>query len=349
MEDEKGETPKKIVEVNHIEKTNFNSGRKLKAQPWIISTVILAAVIMVILLGGFGSITGGAIGVASKADVETKILDFVKAQTGETVEIVNSGYENGLYTITVLYQGKEIPLYTTADGENLVQGVTPFSVLMDASNTATDTGAAQQPTAVPKTDKPVVELYVFTYCPYGTQAEKGIIPTIKALGNKVDFKIRQIGAMHGEHEQIEAQRQLCIEKNYPTKFLDYVSAFISDSAIGACGSDATCKAPLLKAIYSKLGIDVAKIDACIPTEGLTMYNAEVSNAQKLSVSGSPTLIINGVKSSAGRDSASYLAGICSAFNTAPTTECGKQLSSTSPAAGFGTAAAAASSSASAQC
>lgn len=347
MEEEKSEAPKKIVEVNHTEKTNFNSGKRLKAQPWIISTVILAAVIVIILLGGFGSITGGAIGVASKADVETKILDFVKSQTGETVEIVDSGYENGLYTVTVLYQGREIPLYTTADGENLVQGVTPFSVLLDAAS-ATDTPTQTQ-TAVPKTDKPAVELYVFTYCPYGTQAEKGIIPAIRALGNKVDFKIRQIGAMHGEHEQLEAQRQLCIEKNYPTKFLDYVLAFASDSAIGACGSDKTCSEPLVKAIYTKLGIDAAKIDACIPKEGLTMYNTEVSNAQSKGVSGSPTLIINGVKSNAGRDSASYLTGICSAFNTAPTTECGKTLSNASPSPGFGSATTAASGNTGAQC
>ena len=140
--------------------------------------------------------------------------------------------------------------------------------------------------------------------------------------------------MHGEYEKIEAQRQLCIEKQYPAKLLDYVQAFALDSAIGACGSNAQCSEPLVNALYAKLGITKSKIDACLKTDGATLYAAEVANSQSKGVGSSPTLVINGVRSNAGRDSASYLAGICAAFNNAPA-ECSKQLSSASPTAGFG--------------
>ncbi|MBI3259230.1 MAG: hypothetical protein HYZ54_07145 [Ignavibacteriae bacterium] len=64
------------------------------------------------------------------------------------------------------------------------------------------------------------------------------------------------------------------------------------------------------------------------------FNTDAALNQKYNVAGSPTLIINGVESSAGRDSASYLKAICDAFKNAPT-ECGTQLSSTTSGPGFG--------------
>jgi len=65
-----------------------------------------------------------------------------------------------------------------------------------------------------------------------------------------------------------------------------------------------------------------------------IYKADSALSNQYSVAGSPTLVINGAQSQAGRDSASYLAAICAAFNTPPS-ECSKQLSSASPSPGFG--------------
>jgi hypothetical protein len=59
------------------------------------------------------------------------------------------------------------------------------------------------------------------------------------------------------------------------------------------------------------------------------------DVEKYGVQGSPTLVINGETVQAGRDSASILAAICSAFNEPPAA-CKTELSSTPPAPGFGT-------------
>jgi hypothetical protein len=214
----------------------------------------------------------------------------------------------------------------TKDGNYVISGLIPLS-----SETQNQNQPAQN---VPKTDKPSVELYVFTYCPYGTQMEKAVIPVVKLLGNKIDFKIRQIGAMHGEHEKIEAERQLCIEKNYPDKLLDYILAFVSDEKIGNCGGDATCLKPLINAIYSKLGIDEIKINSCMASDGESLYNVEVANAGQHGVSGSPTLIINGAETQANRSPEAVKGVICSAFNNVPS-ECSQTLSTDSASAGFG--------------
>src|SRR4030042_6276821 len=199
-----------------------------------------------------------------------------------------------------------------------------------------------QQTEVPKADKPTVELYVFTYCPYGLQMEKAMIPAVELLGDKINFKIRQIGAMHDAQgcsgsacfEKTEAQRQLCIEKNYPSKFLDYILSFAEDTSIGNCNGDATCLTSKLNALYTKLGIDASKINSCMASEGEKLYNAEVDNSGSKGVSGSPTLIINGVNTQSSRSPEAIKGVICSAFNNVPT-ECTMTLSTDSASAGFG--------------
>jgi len=185
------------------------------------------------------------------------------------------------------------------------------------------------------------------YCPYGTQAEKGILPAVRALGNKIDFKVRFVYyAMHGEKEVRENLNQYCIQKGEPDKYLKYLACFLNDST--GQGSDAT-----VTACIKSSGVDTTKLEAC-KTAADTQFNVmknyndqttwlngrfpkfdiDAALNTKYGVGGSPTLIINGVQSDAGRDSASYLAGICAAFNTAPT-ECTTTLSSTQPGPGFG--------------
>jgi len=299
--------------------------KKVRENPWIVSTFVLGLLILVLLVLNFTGLIGGSV---SEKQAGEKMLSFVQSQTGGEGEISSvASYDDNFYEVTVLLQGQEIPTYVTKDGKYFVPSFTPLDV-SDSADKKTTTAEA------PKSDKPSVELYVFTYCPYGTQSEKGIIPVVKLLGNKIDFKIRQIGAMHGEHEKIEAERQLCIEKEYPTKFLDYVLNFALSSEIGACGSNATCATPKINALYTKFGISKAKIDTCMKSDGPSMYAAEEANSKSNGVSGSPTVIINGKNVQSGRDSASYLKTICSAFNAAPA-ECNETLSSSSPSAGFG--------------
>lgn len=202
-------------------------------------------------------------------------------------------------------------------------------------------GATYNPEAI-KSDKPTVELFVMSYCPFGTQAEKGILPAVKVLGDKIDFKIRFVSyVMHGEKEVKENLNQYCIQKEQPDKYLKYLACFLNDS-IGQGSASA------ISSCLTQTGIDTAKLDLC-KTAADTQFNVmknfdektptskfdiDVALNDKYGVQGSPTLIINGDVSGAGRDSASYLAAICSAFNTVPS-ECQTQLSSTTPGPGFG--------------
>jgi len=334
-EEEKKEEQKENIQ----KKPNFTE--KIRENPWTVSTLILGILVAILLVTTFsGTLTGNVI---SKDKIGVLALDFFNTQLSQTPATLNSVEEiSGLYKVNINFNEKDVPIYFTKDGKWISQGGSLSSILSSASSSNTSTQAKE----VPKTDKPSVELYVFTYCPYGLQMEKAMIPVVKLLGDKIDFKIRQIGAMHGEYEKIEAQRQLCIEKNYPDKFLDYVLAFAEDTSIGSCSGDATCLVPKLNALYTKFGIDASKINACMTSEGESLYNAEVSNSESKGVSGSPTLIINGVEAQASSRSPEAVKGtICEAFTSVPT-QCSQKLSTTSSSAGFGSGADSSASSAS---
>lgn len=333
------EVKKKNENINitysaHNEKKSMTE--KVRQNPWILSTLVFGVIVLILLLGnvfGFG-ITGKTV---SGSTAGNNLVNYLE-NNGYTAEFSAVKESNGLYLVNLLINGKEDSIYISKDGNYAITGLIP---LLSDTNSQTDAQAQN----VPKTDKPNIEIYVFTYCPYGLQMEKAIIPVVKLLKDKIDFKIRQIGAMHGEYEKVEAQRQLCIEKNYPNKFLDYVLAFAEDSSIGTCSGDATCLVPKLSALYSKLGIDASKVNFCMTTEGEKLYNAEVSNANSKGVSGSPTLIVNGVNVQASRSPGGILTSVCSAFNTSPS-ECSQTLSTSQASAGFGSGASSGSSTAS---
>jgi hypothetical protein len=334
--------PDKKVDISNLQE-------QIKKNPWMISTIVLGIIALILLILVFrgGGITGNVI----SADVAgERLIEFASSQ-GADATLVGVNDNGEFYEVIVSINGQNLPLYVTKDGEFFTQALIPLT------GDVVNQQQQQQPSIeVPKSDKPEVELYVFTYCPYGTQAEKGIVPVLKLLGDKIDFKLRQVGAMHDPrgcsgtacYESLEAKRQLCIEKEYPTKLLDYINEFALDAEIGNCRGDDTCVTPLIDKLYAELGISKAKVDACIETDSELLYSAELENSGAQGVSGSPTLIINGEKVQSSRDSASYLETICSAFNTAPA-ECDEVLSSASPSPGFGASTTTGSASAEAQC
>lgn len=319
---------KKEHELQHMHSHKKSLTEKIRENPWILSTLVCGVLSLVLLVSIFsGALTGSVI--SSKSAGE-KILSFYESLGVQELSLGEIKEVSGLYEVNLIYKGNPVPIYLTKDGKNLIPG----DAMSPLESTSSDSQNNNQQTEVPKSDKPEVELYVYTYCPYGLQMEKAIIPVVNLLKDNFNLKIRQIGAMHGDFEKVEAERQLCIEKNYPTKYLEYVLAFAEDTTIGECKGDAVCLAPKLKTLYTKFGIDSAKIDSCMKTDGEKLYNAEISNAQAKGVSGSPTLIVNGVDAQANRSPEVVKGVICAAFNNVPS-ECSTTLSNDQASAGFG--------------
>lgn len=312
----------------------MNEGTKVESfesstgkNPWKIIAVVLGIVVIVLLIFMFrGGLTGNVISESSASD---KIVEYLNSRTGGGVTFVSAEDAGSLYKVTVLYKEEEIPVYVTKDGNYFVQGAIPIT------DEAVDNGAEETPQEVPKSDKPKVEAFIFSYCPYGLQFEKAMVPVYQLLKDKADINIVAIGAMHGEFEKVESLRQLCIQKEYgKDKLWSYLEKFNADTSIGSCSGDAKCLDPLISKIFTQLSIDKSKINTCMEKDGEALYDNDVARAEELGQSGSPGFVINGVPVQVARNPEAMKQAICSAFNTAPS-ECQQTLSTQSTSAGFG--------------
>lgn len=273
-------------------------------------------------------------------EAKQKTLDFINKyfmRSGETASISEAVEEPkyNMYKFTVLLpSGETTTSYASKDGKEFMPQVINFQEVEDSQAKTQDGQApAAADTTVPKSDKPVAELFVMTHCPYGTQAEKGFIPAIKAIGDKADVKIRFVHYFMHDPENTETPRQVCIREEQGDKYLAYLECFLEgDGKSANAGNDPSV-------CMKKAGVNESKVNECVSSgKSKEYYDQDSELSKKAGVTGSPTLVINGQKAQGGRDSASYLKAICNAFNNQPD-ECSKELSSASPAAGFGTGAA----------
>ena len=138
-----------------------------------------------------------------------------------------------------------------------------------------------------------VELFVMSFCPYGVEAEKQLIPILREFSNKVDFKLRFIAnevddgprpfeASHGVAELEENIRQAVIAAHAPDKLFDYL----------------LCRAKHLKGSWEKcaleVSIDAAEIQRLVDRpETEALFRENIRRGHELKVYGSPTLYVDG--------------------------------------------------------
>ena len=306
-----------------------------------------------------------------KAKVSTYMAQLVAAQpdSGLSVEVKNASKEMGMYNVLMdLKQDGQVVQQMTGlvspDGTTmfLLNAAYGIYVPYDLTKEVPKSETPATPEVV-KTDKPKVELYVMSFCPYGQQAENLIGPAAKLLGEKIALESHFViydksycegmvsrgyftsldeckaeacmvdeasGAwycsMHGINELNEDIRQMCILKNEPSMWWDYaleVNSKCTVSNIETCWKEAA----------KAKGVNESAVEKCFTDESLTLLAAETALNAAKGVSGSPTIFVNSasVPFSSGASAESFKATFCSAFNTAPT-ECGQALSTASTTA-----------------
>lgn len=191
---------------------------------------------------------------------------------------------------------------------------------------------------MPKKDKADIDLFVMSHCPYGTQMEKGILPVVKLLGDKVNFNVRFVYyAMHGKTEVDEELLQYCIQKDFKNNYADYLECFLEDGNTERCLTKTGLKGKLDSCISnadSQFKVTTNFNDKSTWLGNFPMFNIDKELNQKYGVQGSPTLVINGVVADIGRDPASLLDAVCTGFKEKPS-ECSQTLSSDASSPGFG--------------
>lgn len=326
-----------VKKENVEEKPKEEKLETARKNPWFVSTFVLGLLVLILLISSFSGfgITGKAV---SEKEAGQAILDFANAQ-GLNASVLSTNKSGSFYLVILSIQGSEVPVYVTKDGKYFTSSLIPLATETDNTDNTDNT----QTTEIPKTAKPVVELFVMSYCPYGTQAEKGIIPAVELLGDKIDFKLRFVYyAMHPTSGEVEENlRQYCIQKTQPEKLTTYLKCFLKEGDSATCLTESGINKVTLNSCVAsadkEFEISKNKDDTSLWLNGrYPIFNIDKALNEEYGIQGSPTLVINGVSVTSARDPASYLDVICSAFSDGNVpSECQVQLSSTAYSAGFG--------------
>jgi hypothetical protein len=269
---------------------------------------------------------------SSASEVEAKILSYIEETlpgTVASIEEVNEMKGENLYEVELVLEGQEYISYTTLDGKFLFPQGIDLDEFLTGVESSGDISASIE---APKTERPDVKLFVMSYCPYGLQAEKGLLPAWDLLKEKADIGVYFVNyIMHDKEEIDENLRQYCISENQPEKIIPYLQCFVADGDHDSC---------LLKA-----GIDMQKLSSCEKEADETFeitknYEDEESWLsgqfpvfkvhdelnEKYEIGGSPMLIINDTLIyPIDRSPESYKQEICNAFTEMPE-ECNQVLS-----------------------
>ncbi len=297
-------------------------------------TIISIFVLSFILVGcEMDNLKTSQFGSSKKAKPEIEALINEYLMKGQTVNIKEFSEESGMFKIKVdLGNGQIADAFVTKDLKKFIPQVINFEELKIKK--------AEEEAPLPTAQKPIVELFAMSHCPFGTQIEKGLLPVLDILKDKIDFQLKFVNyAMHGKKETSEELRQFCIQKEEPNELNNYLKCFLADET-----SAEKC--------LVENDINTDKIESCITATDeefsvsknladkttykgqYPTFNIHNTENEKYQIAGSPTLVINGKKATSGRDAKSLLAVICGGFETAPE-ECSTELSSASPTPGFG--------------
>lgn len=295
----------------------------------VLVIIILAATGFAVYNKNFKPADIGA--VAAKAKIEKLIgEDNAGVKAGEVVE------ESGLYKIAISIEGQpDQYAYVTKDGTKFIQQAMLFS---DIEKQQAEQKKAEEEASKPitKSDKPTVDLYVMSFCPFGNQSEDTLKPVYDLLKNKVSFNFHYIvssngdtiSSLHGEKEVVQNEREACVLKNYgKDKWFSFVG-YVNKN----CGSDGACWEDGAKSLF----LDKNKITSCVEAQGVALMKEDEKISTEAGATGSPTMLINGTSTKIVYqygNSDAYKQAICDAFNKAPA-ECAKKLSTeTSTTAG----------------
>ncbi len=246
-------------------------------------------------------------------------INTVLLQGQATATLVSMKAENGLYNLKIDINGKEITTYISRDGSLLF----PSAInIKEEIQSAQQTEKKVTCDNIKKTDKPILQAFIVSNCPYGLQMQRALVPAAELLRDNI--KVRYLGSiengkitsMHGDKEATENLRQICIREEQSDKYWSYTSCFIKDGNSDSC--------------LTASQIDNDKLNTCMTSDkGLEYAREDFDLSKKFSVSSSPTLILDDVKISeydfGGRSADALKTLLCCAFNIQPES-CKTQLS-----------------------
>lgn len=192
----------------------------------------------------------------------------------------------------------------------------------------------------PKFDEANIELFVMSYCPYGLQSQKAILPVKAAFGEDLNLTIRFVDyIMHGKKEIDENNIQYCLQKDDPSTLFKYLECFTISGNTTECLTQVNKSHEDLVSCIEELdktyNIDGLYEDKSTWSNGVyPQYPVDTIENDLYGVRGSPTLVFNGITMSWGRSPEAIKQGICNMLENPPDV-CNKTLSTATASPSFG--------------
>jgi len=261
---------------------------------------IISIVLLVLLIFSYTSFDFNA---KSKEEIGQDVVDFINAEIfqGQAEGVLISVEEEyGLYSIKMEVEGQELNPYVTKDGKLLFpQGVDTGELSMPVTGGGTVVNACEH---INKVDKPQMEMFVMSFCPYGQQAQSLVIPVADFFGDWIDIEPRYVVypesyypgredqfceggvcAMHGLGELHENMRQACVWKYDKNEYWTYVECIIDNcdsTDVDECWEQCT------------EDLNTNQIENCWRDEGVKLMERSTDAMEKYGVSGSEAFILN---------------------------------------------------------
>jgi hypothetical protein len=171
----------------------------LKERPVVYS---LALLIIGFLIGSFivMNIRPTGFAILSPQDVAGKVLSYINnnlVQPGSSASFVSIEEVSGVYKIITEYRGNKIPVYATKDGSFLFisQPINLSQELPKRTQQKTETKKTSCED-LSKSDKPQLEAFVVSYCPFGLQMQRILSEIVKEIPELKDYiKVRYMGSI----------------------------------------------------------------------------------------------------------------------------------------------------------
>jgi len=305
---------------------------------WKISSIILAILLTISLLSWGMSQTYSK----NEKTVSKEVVNYINNNLldgGKLISLKDIEKSNGMYKLLLDLEGQEMESYVSIDGKMFF----PQVIKLSENHLEEKVVKKSQPSSsVTKANKPKIELFVMSECPYGTQMEKGILPVIKELGDNIDFELKFVNyAMHGKKELDEQILQSCISKNYKSKLLTYLGKYLEAGNTNDALNLIDVSRTELSECIEKTDKDF-RVTEIFEDKSKSDWNGRFpkflindKDNKKYDIKGSPTLVINGEQVKSARDANSLLNTICSSFTNAPEACKTDMTSYGNPAPGFG--------------